>query len=46
MELIMQPIFLTCGQACIAMIVGKNVEEVIKDMKTDRATYWSADRNT
>ena len=38
MELIMQPTSLTCGQACIAMIVGKSVEEVIKDMKTDRAT--------
>lgn len=38
MELIMQPTFLTCGQACIAMIAGKSVEEVIKDMKTDTAT--------
>ena len=38
MELIMQPTFLTCGQACIAMIAGKNVEEVIRDMKTDGAT--------
>ena len=38
MELIMQPTFLTCGQACIVMIAGKNVEEVIKDMKTDGAT--------
>ncbi len=37
MELIMQPTFSTCGQACIAMIAGKNVEEVIKDMKTDGA---------
>ena len=37
-ELIMQPTFLTCGQACIAMIAGKSVEEVIKDMKTDGAT--------
>ena len=34
----MQPTFSTCGQACIAMIAGKNVEEVIKDMKTDGAT--------
>ncbi len=33
MELIMQPTFSTCGQACIAMITGKSVEEVIKDMK-------------
>ena len=38
MELIMQPTFLTCGQACIAMIAGKSVEEVIRDMKTDGAT--------
>lgn len=38
MKLIMQPNFLTCGQACIAMITGKSVEEVIKDMKTDGAT--------
>ena len=27
MELIMQPTFSTCGQACIAMIAGKSVEE-------------------
>jgi len=38
MKLIMQPTALTCGQACIAMIAGKSVEEVIKDMKTDAAT--------
>ena len=38
MKLIMQPVFSTCGQACIAMIAGKNVEEVIRDMKTDGAT--------
>lgn len=38
MELIMQPTFSTCGQVCIAMIAGKSVEEVIKDMKTDGAT--------
>lgn len=38
MELVMQPTFLTCGQACIAMITGKRVEEVIKDMKTDAST--------
>ena len=35
MELIKQINFTTCGQACIAMIAGKRVEEVIKDMKTD-----------
>ena len=38
MELVMQPTSTTCGQACIAMITGKSVEEVIKDMKTDGAT--------
>ncbi len=38
MKLIMQPTFSTCGQACIAMIAGKNVEEVIRDMKTNGAT--------
>ena len=38
MKLIMQPAFSTCGQACIAMIAGKNVEEVIRDMKTNGAT--------
>lgn len=38
MELIMQPTCFTCGQACIAMIAGKSVDEVIKDMKTDGAT--------
>lgn len=38
MELIMQPTYFTCGQACIAMIAGKSVDEVIKDMKTDKAT--------
>lgn len=34
MELMMQPIPETCGQACIAMITGKGIEEVIKDMRT------------
>lgn len=38
MELIMQPTFSTCGQACIAMITGKSVEEAIKDMKADAPT--------
>lgn len=38
MELVLQPTFETCGQACIAMIVGKNIEEVIKDMKTSGTT--------
>ena len=38
MDLIMQPTPFTCGQACIAMIAGKSVEEVIRDMKTDAAT--------
>lgn len=38
MELIMQPTASTCGQACIAMIADKDIEEVIKDMKTDGPT--------
>lgn len=38
MKLIMQPSFSTCGQACIAMIAGKSVEEVIEDMKTEHST--------
>lgn len=38
MDLIMQPTFSTCGQACIAMIAKKSIEEVIKDMKTNGAT--------
>ena len=38
MRLVMQPTDTTCGQACIAMITGKEIEEVIKDMKTDGST--------
>lgn len=38
MELVLQPTPETCGQACIAMITGKEVEEVIKDMKTSGPT--------
>ena len=38
MKLVMQPTFSTCGQACIAMITGKRIEDVIKDMKTDAST--------
>ena len=38
MELIMQPNPCACGQACIAMITGKSVDEVIRDMKTDGPT--------
>ncbi len=38
MKLIMQPTPETCGQACIAMIAGKTVEEVITDMKTNGPT--------
>ena len=33
MELVLQPTPETCGQACISMITGKDIEEVIKDMK-------------
>ncbi|MFG6370020.1 MAG: hypothetical protein K1W16_16700 [Lachnospiraceae bacterium] len=38
MQLIMQPTPETCGQACIAMITGKDIREVIKDMKTSGPT--------
>ena len=38
MELIKQPTFETCGQACIAMITGKDINDVIKDMKTNGPT--------
>lgn len=38
MKLVLQPTFETCGQACIAMITGKEVEQVIKDMKTGGPT--------
>lgn len=38
MKLVMQPTFTTCGQACIAMITGKDIEEVIRDMKTSEPT--------
>jgi hypothetical protein len=38
MKLVMQPTFSTCGQACIAMIAGKDIQEVISDMKTDGPT--------
>lgn len=38
MELVLQPTPTTCGQACISMITGKKIEEVIKDMKTSGPT--------
>lgn len=38
MKLVLQPTFETCGQACIAMITGKDVNQVIKDMKTNGPT--------
>lgn len=38
MNLCLQPTPETCGQACIAMIAGKSVEEVIRDMKTSGPT--------
>lgn len=38
MELIMQPNPCACGQACIAMITGKPIEEIITVMKTDGPT--------
>lgn len=38
MQLVLQPTPETCGQACIAMVTGKDIEEVIKDMKTSGPT--------
>ncbi len=38
MRLIKQPTDVTCGQACIAMIADKDIETVIKDMKTSGPT--------
>lgn len=38
MELVMQPTPETCGQACIAMITGRDIQEVIRDMKTSGPT--------
>ena len=38
MELVLQPSSETCGQACISMITGIDIEEVIKDMKTSGPT--------
>ena len=38
MKLVMQTTSENCGQACIAMITGKDIEEVMKDMKTSGPT--------
>lgn len=38
MELVLLPEGTTCGQACIAMITGRKIEEVIRVMKTDGPT--------
>ena len=38
MKLVLQPTPETCGQACIAMITGKDIGEVVKDMKTSGPT--------
>jgi len=38
MKLIKQPTSETCGQACIAMITGKDINDVIRDMKTGGPT--------
>lgn len=35
---VQQPTFETCGQACIAMLSGSSIEEVIKTMKTKGPT--------
>lgn len=36
MKYVKQPTNQTCGQACIAMIKGKTVEEVIAELDTDK----------
>ena len=38
MKLVLQPTNTTCGQACIAMIAGREIEDVIRVMKTDEPT--------
>ena len=38
MKLVMQPTDTACGQACIAMLAGREVQDVIRDMKTDGPT--------
>lgn len=38
MKLMMQPNPCACGQACIAMITNKSIEEVFKVMKTEGPT--------
>ena len=38
MKIVLQPTPETCGQACIAMVTGKDINEVIRDMKTSGPT--------
>lgn len=38
MKIVMQSNCFTCGQACIAMITEKEIDEVIKDIKNDGPT--------
>ena len=38
MDLVKQPTTESCGQACIAMITGRPIEEVIRDMRTSGPT--------
>lgn len=38
MELVKQLTFETCGQACIAMIANKDINDIIKDMRTSGPT--------
>lgn len=38
MNLIMQPNSCACGQACIAMITNRSIEEIFKVMKTEGPT--------
>ena len=38
MQLVLQPTPETCGQACVSMLTGKSIVEVINDMKTSGPT--------
>ncbi|MGF7012159.1 hypothetical protein M2146_002713 [Lachnospiraceae bacterium PF1-22] len=38
MELVLQPTFQTCGQACVAMLAGVPIEDAIKTMRTSGPT--------
>lgn len=39
-DYIKQPTEYLCGQACVAMLVGATVEEVVAVMKNDKGTLY------